>query len=308
MVRQAAEIALHGVVATCVVALIIQWQASRAPAARLRLWLLALLAPVLLSPIYRLLGSARTADGFRDDWALLSGTHWSPLAWHDVSAGAWCFLLATVFGALLFLRDLVPFVVEAVRNQPRPSAEAPPGLVAAAARAGEAMGMPAPRLRFDDARAPNLSCRGWRRPVLVASQGLVDLLDADELAAALAHEMSHARRRDTALGFVVMLVRAGFFFSPGLQIAARVLVQEMESEADHAAAQAMGEPGVVVRSLRKLAGSDDQEATVWHRLQTSAIERRCRLLLDERRLIPASRPALLVTAAGLALLLFFTVA
>jgi len=308
MVKQAAEIAVHGVVATCVVALIIQLQPSRAPAARLWLWLLALLAPVTLSPIYGLLWPARREDGFRDEWALLSGTHGSNLAWHGVSVGAACWSIAAVLGALLFLRDLLPFAVDVVRKQAVRAVEVPPHVLSASVRAAEAMGMERPRLRFDDAAAPNLSCRGWRRPILIVSRGLVELLDGDELAAALAHEMCHAKRRDTALGFAVMLVRAAFFFSPGLQIAARALVQDLECQADHAAAHAMGDPVVVVRSLRKLVGSHDRHMTIWHRLQTSVLERRCRLLLDDRRLTPVSRAALLVTAAGLALLLFFTVA
>lgn len=314
MVRQAAEIVVHGVVATCVVALIIQFQPSRAPATRLRLWLLALLAPVVLSPVYRALWRDRTEDRFRDADALLSGTHWSSLAWHGVSAGAFFLSAAAALGALLYLRDLVPLVptfvrsfADGARERAGRVVDVPPALLAAADRAARAIGVERPRLRFDDTQAPNLSCRGWRRPLLVASQGLVELLDADELAAALAHELWHAKRRDTRVGLVVMLVRTAFFFSPGLQIAARALVQEMEGEADQAAAHAMGGPEVVVRSLHKMVGAPGRHTRLWHRLQTGAIQHRCRLLVDERRLIPASTPALLVAAAGLALLLFFTV-
>jgi Zn-dependent protease with chaperone function len=309
MDRQAAEIVVHGVVAAAVATLLLHLQPSRASSLRLRLWLLALLGPLLLSPVLWVVFPARTGDAFRDDWALFSGSHWSTIAWHGVGAGAAFLVLAALLGGALFLRDLLPMLLDAVRARARVAeVEDTAGVLAAAvARAAAAVGILPPRLRVRDTSQPMLACRGLRQPVIVASTGLVGELTPDELAAALAHEMSHAKWRDPALGWMLMLVRALVFFSPGLQVAARALAGAMENKADESAARVVGDPRVVVRALLKLAGTYDDRLGAWQRLKKRAIEQRCAILLDERRMLPASQPALLVAAAGLALLLLFTV-
>jgi Zn-dependent protease with chaperone function len=309
MDRQAAEIVVHGVVAAAVVTLLVHLQPSRASSLRFRLWLLVLLGPLVLPPILWLFFPARTGDAFRDDWALFSGSHWSSVGWHGVGAGVAFLVLAALLGVALFLRDLLPLLLDAARSRSR-SAEVrdPSGVLAAAmTQAAAALGIRPPRLRVLDTKQAMLACRGLRRPVIVASASLLDELAPDELAAALAHEMSHAKWRDPALGWILMLVRALVFFSPGLQVAARALAGAMENKADESAARVVGDPRVVVRALLKLAGTYDDRLGAWQRLKKRAIEQRCAFLLDERRMLPASQPALLVAAAGLALLLLFTV-
>jgi len=314
MGRHAAEIVVHGLVAITLVTLLLHLHPSRAPTMRFRFWLLALLGPVLLPPAYWYLCPARMQDAFRDDWALFSGSHWSAVSWHGLGAAAVWSLLAASLGAVLFLRDAGPLVLDAVcaQTRSREVRDMPGALRSAADRAAKALGVASPALRVYDTREPVLVCRGWRRPLIVASTGLVDRLAPDELAAAVAHEMSHVKRRDPALGWGLLVLRGVFFFSPGLQIAARALVHEMENRADDSAARVVGDPRVVVRSLVKLTFAPDGtfgngRANPWQRLKDSAIQRRCALLLDERRMVPVSRRSLLATATGLALLLFFTV-
>ena len=139
------------------------------------------------------------------------------------------------------------------------------------------------------------------------------MLTPDELEAAVAHEMAHAKHRDPVLGWGLMLVRGLCFFSPAVQLAARAAVAEVERRADQSAARVAGSAEPVVASLRKLSGSariPAYSARTWHGFRLAAIEERCQALLRARPADPAElSPWILpTTAIGLGVILFLTVA
>ncbi|MEA3003340.1 MAG: heat shock protein HtpX, partial [Sphingomonadales bacterium] len=87
-----------------------------------------------------------------------------------------------------------------------------------AARAG----LPPPRVYLVDSPHPNAFATG-RDPAhaaVAATTGLLAILDRDEVAAVLAHELGHVRNRDTLVmtmtatiaGAISMLANFGFFF------------------------------------------------------------------------------------------------
>src|SRR5688500_1515279 len=55
---------------------------------------------------------------------------------------------------------------------------------------------------------------GLRRPVILLPEGIDSYLTADQLAAVLAHEVCHVRRRDNLTAAIHMLVEAVFWFHP----------------------------------------------------------------------------------------------
>jgi Zn-dependent protease with chaperone function len=317
MGRRAAECILHGIVAAIVVMVLLRVQRIRAPEARLRFWLLAAGLPLVGTPLLWLLAPWRLGERFRDDWALFSASHLSPWAWHGVAfanAVAW---LSALAGAALFLRDVIPFVLDFLGGRgARHALSTPPAALAAAAeRSAAALSVAVPRLTVLPSKHPILICRGLRRPVIVASTGLCDLLAPRELEAAIAHEMAHAKHRDPLLGWGLMLVRGLCFFNPAVQLAARAAVLEIERRADQAAARLLGNEEDVVASLRKLSGIDGAAAHTarthpWHGFRLAAIEERCQALLREwqgepPRLSPWILPT---TTIGLGVILFLTVA
>jgi Zn-dependent protease with chaperone function len=315
MGRGAAETILHGIVAALAVMVILGVGRIRASETRLAFWLLAMGCPVIFTPLCWLLFPARAGEDFRDGWSLFSGNHLSLLTWHGVRAGSASAFVLMLAGSLLYLRDLVPFVLDVVRGRTgkRDLAAIPEALAAAVARASAALATTAPRLAVLSTRHPVLICRGLRRPLIVTSTGLLELLAPDELAAAIAHEISHANRRDPLLGWGLMLVRGLFFFNPSVQLCARAAVHEIERRADLAAARAVASPGPVARSLRKLAGAGHDRprpahGRAWHGFRLAAIEDRCRALEGEGEAKPAPCWTLAATAIGLGVILFFTVA
>jgi heat shock protein HtpX len=147
-----------------------------------------------------------------------------------------------------------------------------------AARAG----LPPPRVYIIDSPHPNAFATG-RDPAhaaVAATTGLLGLLDREEVAAVLAHELGHVRNRDTLImtmsatiaGAIAMLANFGFFFrggdggrgNPLAMIAAMLLApfaamivqlaisRTREYGADRAGAEISGNPRALASALGKL--------------------------------------------------------
>jgi Zn-dependent protease with chaperone function len=81
---------------------------------------------------------------------------------------------------------------------------------------------------------PQAFCSGLLRPRVYCSTGALELLDPPALAAVLAHERHHARRRDPLRLACGRVLAAGLFFIPGM----RRLVQRQDALAEISADEA----------------------------------------------------------------------
>ena len=154
------------------------------------------------------------------------------------------------------------------------------GLVQAlASRAG----LPMPRVYIIDSPHPNAFATG-RNPenaAVAATTGLLGLLDRDEIAAVMAHELGHVRNRDTLImtmtatiaGAISMLANFGLFFGHdpnrpqnmlatlaavflapfAAMIVQMALSRHREYGADRAGAEISGKPHALASALAKLA-------------------------------------------------------
>jgi heat shock protein HtpX len=141
--------------------------------------------------------------------------------------------------------------------------------------------LPMPRVYIIDSPHPNAFATG-RNPnhaAVAATTGLLGLLDREEVAAVLAHELGHVRNRDTLImtmtatiaGAISMIANFGFFFRGGsgrgnpLALLAAMLVapfaamivqlaisRAREYGADRAGAEISGNPRALASALRKL--------------------------------------------------------
>jgi heat shock protein HtpX len=146
-------------------------------------------------------------------------------------------------------------------------------------------GMPMPRVYVVPDSSPNAFATG-RDPhhaAVAATQGILQILDRDELEGVLGHELAHVRNRDTltsavvatVAGAITMLSRSALWFGGGrrddrsggnpiamvlaliLAPIAAVLVQmaisrTREFSADRAGAEISGKPLALAGALRKL--------------------------------------------------------
>ena len=321
----AGQAIFHTLVAALVVEALVRLWGVRHPEQRTGFRLLALGWPLLVVPALFLVFPGREEESFRDARAIFAGRHWDDLAFLGTGLYGWWIGCMSAAGLGLFLLDLVPWM-RARNVRPPPWIPGAPGsrpAEEALARAAAALGMEPPELAWVEGGPPMLFCTGTRRPRVVISSSAVDLLDRDELAAALAHELAHLERRDPTLSWALMGARALMWFNPGVQVLVRAIARDAERTADERAGQACGDRLALASGLLKLYRATEgrgRAAGPWGRPLSAAlaepiararahdIELRCRALLGAPPApVPLARIRLAAAAAGLGLLLFFVV-
>jgi heat shock protein HtpX len=152
-------------------------------------------------------------------------------------------------------------------------------------------GLPMPRVYIVEDPSPNAFATG-RDPAhaaVAATTGLLHMLDREEIAAVMAHELGHVRNRDTLVmtmvatiaGAISMIANFALFFRSGNDNApnplaailamlvapfAAMIVQmaisrTREFGADRAGAQISGNPAALASALARIAGAARQRPT-----------------------------------------------
>jgi uncharacterized protein (TIGR03435 family) len=92
---------------------------------------------------------------------------------------------------------------------------------------------------------------GWRRPVLLLPDGIVDRLKPEELQAVLAHECCHVRRRDNLTAALHMLTEVVFWFHPAVWLIGTRLLAERERACDESVLAEGYAPTTYARAIVK---------------------------------------------------------
>ena len=167
-----------------------------------------------------------------------------------------------------------------------------PELVQLVRTLAQRAGLPMPRVYLMDNPQPNAFATG-RNPensAVAATTGLLNMLNRDEIAGVIAHELAHIKNRDTLTmtvtatiaGAISMLAQFGLFFGGGhrdsqggglgiigtiammiLAPIAAMLVQmaisrTREYSADELGARICGRPDALASALAKIAGAAQQ--------------------------------------------------
>ncbi len=90
---------------------------------------------------------------------------------------------------------------------------------------------------------------GLWRPVLLVPDTLFDHLSRPEIAAIVAHEACHLRRRDNLTAAIHMLVEALFWFHPLVWWIGARMIEEREQACDESVVRAGHDPAAYARSL-----------------------------------------------------------
>jgi Zn-dependent protease with chaperone function len=311
-----AEFLAHGVVAAAVVQLLIRRLPISSPALRLRYRVFALALPLVLVPALHAFAPFRAEEWF-SDLAVFTSARWqrftvAGVGLRDLGVGIFALL-----GLLLLLPDVLRLVTHwrrdqtAVREHAAPDDPAVVRLREQVGAIARGLAVEPPRLLVFDTPAAVLHYRGVTTPTIVAARGIADRLPADQLRAAIAHELAHVQRKDVAHGWILLALRLAQWFNPVAQVVGRRAVQEMEWEADRVAAQVTGEPLAIARALVSTARARDTEFLgLLGRSRISAVEERCERLFAFNPHAPEPRRAsytaeLALTGLGLCALLFF---
>lgn len=152
--------------------------------------------------------------------------------------------------------------------------------------------------------APVAMTVGFFRPRIVLSAGLLRMLEPAELAAVVAHERHHLRRRDPLALFALSLSRTALWYVPLLgwaedkyRTAIEVLADRHAIAASGGGAEALG--GALLKLLRQGRAKGMPAASA--SFADASINVRLRLLLDPRY-SPSWRPPLDATLLSIAVL------
>ena len=145
---------------------------------------------------------------------------------------------------------------------------------------------------------------GVRHRLVVVSSGLLAELDDGERAAVLAHERAHVRGWHTALLLAARIVVRAFGSFPPARAATRQLVLGLETAADDAAVNEVGDPVIVARALLRLAEQPTPElpASGLGASESDVVMRVRRLTSPDKR----RRRSLGMSATGATLLLLIS--
>lgn len=325
MLAYAGQAILHGCIAAVFIEGVLRAWHVQAPGPRIRLRLVALLAPLLSPVVLPWLLPARATYEFVVRWSLYSGASWDNLRLGGTPLSDVATVILGAAGLGLFVRDLWPLVSDTI-GVTRAEPAIDPDAASAARIEGALSGLPADRgaaanvvlLRTS---AAVLYCSGVDRPRITISTTTLDLLDDQELRAAMAHELVHVRRKDPARGWLLMALRTIQAFNPAVHIVGRQIVYEVEHRADRDVAfQGLAAP--LARAVAKLSdrGSSRSDlAAGWRTLRVveSFAERaarhaaaaRCERILTAGPVPPAGTGTLhaALAAGALAVLLVFVV-
>lgn len=166
-----------------------------------------------------------------------------------------------------------------------------PQLVGTVKRLAERAGLPMPRVAIIPGMGPNAFAtgRGPNNAVVAATEGLLQMMNQDELEGVIAHELGHIKNRDILIstiaaamvGAITMVARWGMFFGGGrsrggggnmiamlvMMIAAPMagamiqmaISRSREFGADAAGGTISGKPLALASALRKLENFAHQQ-------------------------------------------------
>ena len=226
-------------------------------------------------------------------------------------------------GTLLFVgRALAPTLHNLI-NADREEASPAPELVNKLNRSLQKLGnLPLSHARIVAGPWHGAYLSGVHRSQLTVSAPLVELLDEEELEAALAHESAHALHRDNPRGWSLLALGSVMFYNPVALIALQRISQDVEMACDDAAVVWTGRPLALASALLKTAdagiGTGQESAALTPVAWLSRLDARVRRNMVVERVsrlshysapqdVPLKWPKLALTAMLSAGLLFFVV-
>jgi hypothetical protein len=135
------------------------------------------------------------------------------------------------------------------------------------------------------------SLLGLLRPRCIVSRRLVETATDEELDAVLAHELSHLRRGDSGLTFVVGALNCLFFFLRPVRLLSRRWREATELACDAAAARVTGKPLALAAAILRAHGAPVGDAALPAATLGFAQAAACAPDERVRRLIAAAKAA-----------------
>ena len=252
---------VHSVITAAVIEIAIKTWEIRNPLVRQRFLLIAVVFPVFSFPLYQAINPERTSPYFRFG-ALFDSSRWMQVEpWGVVAIIPVCLLVVFLVTFLVFFfQEFVPIVRFAFQSKQHRQAgvrgeENPVVREAIERLPGEKPDV----FLLDDEDVVLFSTTG-KKGAIYLSHGLLQVLPADQVRAAIAHEYAHVERGRRPFLLLIFLIRILAFFNPIALMEFRRVIQDDEKICDDVATSLTGNPSALANALRKLYLSGENQA------------------------------------------------
>jgi Zn-dependent protease with chaperone function len=243
---------LHSLVAGTVVEIAIISFRVGSPFVRQRLLLIAIVFPVFSYPLYQLADPSRGSVYFRME-ALFDSSRWIHMEFPGpVPLGAGLLLVFLVTTIVFLAQELLPILRHTFVSRSAGPVEVREGGDPAVREAMEPLPVEKPDTHVLEDEDPVIFSSTGKKASIYLSSGLLSILSAEELQAALAHEIAHIRRSRRPFLLPVFFLRIVMFFNPVVLVEFRRSVQEDEKICDEIAVSFTKKPLELADALRKL--------------------------------------------------------
>jgi Zn-dependent protease with chaperone function len=243
----------HSLVASLIAEIAIRAWDVRDPAVRQRVFLVPVVVPVFLFPLFYLFGPERSSTYFRLG-TIFESNRWMELEMlgtHPVRGGM--VLVFTVTSLVFLFQELIPILRHSFGSaKPKKTVGKVDYLVDPAIRAAtETLPLVPAVFIVEDDDFLIYSTTGKSAAVYLSSS-LVATLTKEELLSSIAHEISHVVRSRHPMLVAAYLLRAFMFFNPIVLMEFRRAAQEEEKVCDEFAVSVTRNRDALVQALRKL--------------------------------------------------------
>lgn len=280
--------------------------------------------------MYYLIYPQRGSDLFRHGTALLDLDQWIKLELASIVPLSYSLLFFLCLATALFVvQEVAPMISSHLARRGHQGCKIErgqyPKLELALDEVTQKVHQPVPQVFKVNMEIPTVYTVGVLKPSLVVSSNLAEMLDEEELRGVLAHELAHLIRRDSWLGWIMLILRAIMFYNPVALLAFRQITQDNEQACDDIAVSTTGKPlafaaGLIkvfraenassnAKALRRSRWLHSRVSAIYEHANLAAVKKRTARLLDS----PPSRDLshenlrLLLVSSMLSVLLFFVV-
>lgn len=250
----------HALIATIITGAAIEAWKIDSPIVRQRFRLSVILLSIFSFPLYQLINPERGTLFFRLD-ALFDSYRWLEMElWGVVPLYLFFIAIFVVTSIIFVLQEMVPILRHFVEPTVdpriaviRPSEESPVGK----ALRGISAALPDVFIIHDEELVLFSNTRG--KPAIYLSAGLAKKLTAEQLQAAVAHEMAHISRSKYSVLLAGFVLRTIMFFNPVVLIEFRRAIRNEEKICDDIAVSLTGKPAALAETLRKFYSVENDE-------------------------------------------------
>jgi len=240
----------HAIIAAMITDRALKAWAIYDPLARQRFRLIVILFPIVSFPLYQTINPVRSSALFRID-ALFDSSRWLFLEiWGFMPVSLLLVLMFMITSFVFLFQEMLP-VLRSTLDAGHPGQggthlDVDPFL----AEASRALSIRKPEVVLIDDDAPLLFSTTGRDAMIFLSTGLSQSLTAEQLQAALAHELAHIARSRRPLLIAVFLLRIIMFFNPVVLVKFRRAVRDEEKICDDIAVSLTGNPAALAATLK----------------------------------------------------------